>query len=132
MNNLQTPSDPDNRRVLVVDDNRDAADTMALMLKFKGFETFTCYNGQDGVAKAATFLPMAILLDIGMPDITGYEACRRIRESETGKSPLIIALTGYGSDDDKQESENAGFDAHLLKPVHLQELLQLLSAARPA
>ena len=132
MNNLLTPSISDNRRVLVVDDNRDAADTMAMMLKFKGFDTFACYNGLDGVANTATFLPMAILLDIGMPDITGYEACRQIRESELGKSAIIIALTGYGSDEDRKKSKIAGFDAHLLKPVHLPELLQLLSATRPA
>jgi CheY-like chemotaxis protein len=127
MNNAQTIKDPSNRRVLIVDDNRDAADTLAMMLKFKGFETFACYNGLDGVAKTESYQPMAIVLDIGMPDITGYEACRRIRESAYGKAATIIALTGYGSENDRQKSADVGFDAHLLKPVDLPELLRLLS-----
>jgi CheY-like chemotaxis protein len=97
------------------------------MLRYKGFITITCYNGLDGVAAADAQQPMAIVLDIGMPDITGYEACRRIRREPWGKLPTIIALTGYGSEDDRQKSKEAGFDAHLLKPVEINELLSLLT-----
>jgi CheY-like chemotaxis protein len=126
MDTPQSTENLDNRRVLVVDDNHDAADTLGMMLKYTGYESLCCYNGLQGVEAAESYKPMAIILDIGMPDITGYEACRRIREQPWGKEPLIIALTGYGSDEDRQKSRDAGFDAHLLKPVDQAELSALL------
>ncbi|WP_051663905.1 response regulator [Dyadobacter crusticola] len=123
---METGTSSEKQRVLVVDDNRDAADTLAMMLKLTGYETRACYSGTEGVATAELYQPMAIVLDIGMPDITGYEACRQIRETAWGQSPLIIALTGYGADEDRFKSTQAGFDAHLLKPVDLSELSRLL------
>ncbi|KQS30951.1 response regulator [Dyadobacter sp. Leaf189] len=123
---METVTNSENRRILVVDDNRDAADTLAMMLKLTGYETKACYSGRDGVAAAESYRPMAIVLDIGMPDITGYEACRLIRDTAWGQSALIVALTGYGADEDRQKSTEAGFDVHLLKPVDLPELSRLL------
>lgn len=119
------------RRILVVDDNHDAADTLAMMLQLTGNEVQTCYSGLDGVAAAESFQPVAIMLDIGMPNVNGYETCRMIREKEWGKSIVIIALTGYGQQDDIQKSKESGFNAHLVKPLHLPDLTKLLDILLP-
>lgn len=113
-------------RILVIDDNKDAADTLSIMLKMKGNDVQTSYNGYDGVATAESFLPDIVVLDIGMPGIDGFQTCNLIRETDWGKSMVIFALTGYGQPSDFRKSTAAGFDAHLIKPVDFGQLLSLI------
>ncbi|MFL5331533.1 MAG: PAS domain S-box protein [Gemmataceae bacterium] len=115
------------KKVLVVDDNRDIADSLAMLLNVMGNEVRTAYDGEEAVLAAEQFLPDLILLDIGMPKVNGFDACRRIREQPWSKSMVIIAQTGWGQDEDKRRSEGAGFDYHLTKPVNPTALLHLLS-----
>lgn len=119
-------------RVLIVDDNRDGADSLAMMLKVLGNETRTAYDGEDAVAAAAQFRPDVVLLDIGMPKLNGNEACRRIRELPWQRQPIIIAQTGWGQEGDRQRTQDAGFDHHLVKPVEISELLKLLAGLKGA
>jgi CheY-like chemotaxis protein len=100
-------------RILVVDDNEDAASSLAMMLKLMGNEVHTVHDGVEGIAAAAAYRPDVIVLDIGMPRMNGLEACRRIREQPWGLGIFIVALTGWGQDDDKRRSHEAGFD-HLI------------------
>ncbi len=116
------------RRILVVDDNPDAALTLAMLLKLKGFDTHTRHSGQEGIAAAESLQPEVIVLDIGMPGLNGYDTCRRLRQQVWGQSMRVIALTGYGQEEDKRLSKAAGFDAHLVKPVDLGDLLALLTS----
>ncbi len=118
-------------RVLVVDDHADAADSLAEMLRLMGHEVRTARDGLDGVSAAADFMPDVILLDIGMPKLNGYDACRRIREQPGGKDAVIVALTGWGQDEDKRRSREAGFDGHLIKPVEPAALEKLLAETKP-
>jgi len=105
-------------RILIVDDNRDAAEMLAMLLQFGGHETHTAHDGVEAVEAAMRLQPDVILLDIGLPRLNGYEAARKIREQHTDKGrPLLVALTGRGQDEDRRRSEEAGFDAHLIKPV---------------
>jgi signal transduction histidine kinase len=119
---------PSCRRILVVDDNRDAAETLAMMLRLEGNEVSTAFDGEGAIAAAAQFNPEIVLMDIGMPKIDGYEAARAIRKDRSAKEVVLIALTGWGGDVDRQLSEQAGFDRHLVKPVVPTELLELLSS----
>ena len=104
-------------RILIVDDNRDSADMLATLLKFSGHETHTAHDGLAAVDAAANLQPDVVFLDIGLPIMNGYEAARRIRDRQLDKGPVLVALTGWGQDDDRRRSEKAGFDAHLVKPV---------------
>ena len=115
------------RRILVVDDNRDSADSLAMLLKLSGHDVHTAHDGLEAVEAAATFQPDVILLDIGMPRLNGYEAARRIREQQRQKGLRLVALTGWGQEEDRRRSEEAGFDAHLVKPVDLAALTKLLA-----
>ncbi len=115
------------RRILVADDNADSATSLGLMLKFMGNETRTANDGLEAVETAEQFRPDVILLDIGMPKLNGYEACRRIREQSWGAKTIIIALTGWGQDEDKRRSQEAGFDHHLVKPVDVSALEKLIA-----
>jgi PAS domain S-box-containing protein len=112
-------------RVLIVDDNQDAADSLAMVLQFEGHEARVAYSAQAAIAAASALEPEFILLDIGLPNMDGYEVARRIRAS--GASARIIALTGYGQLEDRQRSAAAGFAAHLVKPVDIAMLRSLLS-----
>jgi len=114
-------------RILVVDDNRDSANSMAMLLKYDGHTTHTAYDGLEAVEAATTFRPDVVLLDIGLPGLNGYEACRRIREQNAGKTIRMLALTGWGQDEDREKSTVAGFDSHLVKPVEYAELLKVLA-----
>jgi CheY-like chemotaxis protein len=116
-------------RVLVVDDNVDAAATLGMLLQLRGCEVEVAHDGVDAVAKAEAGRPDVVLLDIGMPRMNGYDACRAIRRQPWGKGPVVVALTGWGQDDDRQRSHEAGFDAHLVKPVDLAAVLPLLDRA---
>jgi CheY-like chemotaxis protein len=116
-------------RVLVVDDNRDAADTLAEILKLSGHEVFVGHSGQEALDLGARERPDAIILDIGMPDISGYEAARRVRQEPWGREVFLLAMTGWGQADDKAKAHAAGFNAHLTKPVDLDEVEQMLAKA---
>jgi len=114
-------------RILVVDDNRDAALSLAMMLKIMGHETETAHDGIEALEAAPSFHPDLILLDIGMPRLNGYDTARRIRQVEWGKNLMLVALTGWGQDQDRRMSQEAGFDFHLVKPVELSELEKILA-----
>ena len=115
------------RRVLAVDDNRDVATSMAMMLRLMGNEVHIAHDGLDAVEAAEKFRPELILMDVGMPRMNGYEATRRIREQPWGKDMIIIALTGWGQDGDRVQSRESGCDGHLVKPINLLNLESLLS-----
>jgi signal transduction histidine kinase/CheY-like chemotaxis protein len=117
-------------RILIVDDNRDAADTLAMLLKFMGNEMRTAYDGQEGVDAAAEFRPAVVLLDIGLPKMNGIEACRHIRSQAWGKNVVLIAVTGWGQDEDRCLTHEAGFDHHMVKPVNPKELMKLLASVK--
>jgi PAS domain S-box-containing protein len=118
------------RRILVVDDNRDAAESMAMMLEIIGHQTCAAHDGHEALEMSETFRPDTILLDIGMPGMNGYETCRRLREKPWGRDAAIVAVTGWGQDDDRERSREAGFDHHLTKPVELESLQELLARPR--
>jgi len=115
------------KRILVVDDNRDSADSMAMILQIDGYATHTAYDGLQALEVAASFRPDVVLLDIGLPGLNGYEACRRIREQASGRPLQLVALTGWGQDEDRKKTAEAGFDVHLVKPVDYDQLLKLLA-----
>jgi CheY-like chemotaxis protein len=114
-------------RILVVDDNRDGADSLAEMLRLLGNDTRTAHDGVEAVAAAAEYRPDVVLLDIGLPGLNGYEACRRIRRLPGGGGVVLIAQTGWGQEEDIRLSREAGFDRHLVKPVDPHDLMQLLA-----
>ena len=114
------------RRILVVDDNRDGAASLAMMLQLLGNEVHTANDGFDAVELAERFRPQVVLMDVGMPRLNGYEATRRIREQPWGCGMTIIALTGWGQEVDRARSKEAGCDGHLVKPVNLSDLEKLL------
>lgn len=114
------------RRILVVDDNRDAAKTLSMLLKISGNETYTAHDGEEAIEKASVIRPDAIILDIGLPKASGYDVCRFIRAQPWGRHIAMVALTGWGQEEDRHESHEAGFNGHLVKPVDYQDLVQLL------
>ncbi len=121
------PASPSSRcRILVADDNVDSANSLALMLTLMGNEVHTVHDGLQAVDQAQAYLPDVILLDIGMPKLNGYEACRRIREQPWSQKIILIALTGWGQDEDKRRSKEAGFNHHMVKPVDPAALGKLL------
>jgi two-component system, chemotaxis family, CheB/CheR fusion protein len=114
--------------ILVVDDNHDAAESLAMLLKLNGHDTHTAHDGLAAVEAAAALRPDVILLDIGLPGLNGYEVARRIRDQRGGDGrPFLVALTGWGQDEDRRRSKEAGFDAHVVKPVNHVALGQLLT-----
>jgi signal transduction histidine kinase/ActR/RegA family two-component response regulator len=114
-------------RVVVADDNRDAADSLKLLLELSGHDTFVAYNGQQALDLGARERPHAFVLDVGMPDMTGYEVARRIRQQAWGRGALLLAVTGWGQDDDKEKAKAAGFDYHFTKPVNPQQVEEALA-----
>ena len=116
------------QRILVADDNRDAADSLAVMLRIAGHDVRTAYDGQQALDLAETFKPSLALLDLGMPRVNGHDTARRLRETEHGRNIVIIALTGWGQPEDRNRSLAAGFDHHLVKPVDPSMLERLLAA----
>ena len=121
---------PARRRILVVDDNVDGADSLAEMLRIMGNETQTAHDGLEAVDVAAAFRPDVILMDIGMPRLNGYEACRRIRGEPWGRNVIIVAQTGWGQEDDKRKSQDAGFNFHMVKPVDPAALEKMLAGLK--
>ena len=116
------------RWILVVDDNRDAAETLALMLQQLGGTVKVAYDGPEALALCLTFTPDAVLLDLGMPGMDGYEVARRLRASPAGQTLELIAISGWGQEEDRRRSAAAGFDQHLVKPVSLQGILSCLDS----
>lgn len=117
-------------RILVVDDNRDSVMTLSMMLRMMGQDVREAYDGSQAFEVAGEFRPNLILMDIGMPQVDGYEACRHIRSQEWGQGIRIMALSGWGQEDDKRRAEAAGFDSHLTKPVEPEVLSALLADLR--
>jgi signal transduction histidine kinase len=115
------------KRVLVVDDNADAAESLAMLLRAEGHEVRTAYDGPAALEAAAVIRPEAVLLDIGLPRMDGYEVARRLRRDVGLKEALLVAVTGYGQEEDRRRVEQAGFDAYLVKPADLAALRELLA-----
>ena len=115
------------RRILLVDDNRDAVETLALLLALSGYETRTAHDGVEAVAVATAWRPDAVLLDIGLPKMSGYDVCRAIRAKTWGRDIPVIAVTGWGQDDARRLSFDAGFTTHLVKPVDFSNLFRILA-----
>ena len=113
-------------KVLVVDDNRDAADSLALLLRMKGHAATAAYGGREAVAAADADKPDVVLLDIGMPQMSGYDVVRELRHHSRAPRPRIYALTAFTQVSDRVAAKQAGFDGHLSKPVDLDALLDLL------
>jgi CheY-like chemotaxis protein len=114
------------RRVLVVDDNADAADSLAMLLGVRGHETRVAYSAKDALTCAATFQPEVGILDIGLPELDGYELAKRLRAMPQMLELRLVALTGYGQVEDQQRALACGFDAHLVKPIDLATLERTL------
>lgn len=119
------------RRILVVDDNEDSAESLALLLRMRGHLVQTAHDGEQALAAADQFQPDVILLDLGMPKMNGFEVCRSIRQAAWSTDTLIVAQTGWGQDQDRERTRAAGFDAHLTKPVDPAMLQALLAAKAP-
>jgi signal transduction histidine kinase len=116
------------RRILVADDNNDALESLATLLQLSGHEVYTAANGAMALESAEQHRPEVALLDIGMPKLDGYEVARRIRAQPWGQRITLVALTGWGQDSDRKRSQEAGFDSHLVKPLDLDKLTELLAA----
>jgi CheY-like chemotaxis protein len=112
--------------VLIVDDNRDAASSLALLLGLDGHRTVVAHDGAEALEAAERLRPDVVLLDIGLPGMSGYEVGRRMRHQPWGRGIMLIALTGWGQPEDRRRSSEAGFDAHLVKPVDHAALMALL------
>jgi CheY-like chemotaxis protein len=120
------------RRILIVDDNRDAAAALALLLRVTGNETFMAHDGEEALAAIKEHEPEVVLLDIGLPKMNGYEVCRHVRQQEWGKDIVLVALTGWGQEEDRRRSSEAGFDGHVVKPVSYESLVMLLDSLTEA
>lgn len=117
----------ENRRVLIVEDNRDAARMLSLLLQMDGHQVCAAHSGLQALETARTFEPEVILLDIGLPDMSGYEVARQLRSEPQFDQALLVALTGHGSDQDRQRTREAGFDEHVVKPPPLPDLQALFT-----
>jgi signal transduction histidine kinase/CheY-like chemotaxis protein len=115
------------RRIVIIDDNHDANQTLAMMLEIAGHEVASALDGPSGLQVIQSFRPDVVVLDIGLPQIDGYEVARRLRADNATKDIRIIALTGYGQENDVAQAREAGFDAHLLKPARMDDMLKLIS-----
>jgi CheY-like chemotaxis protein len=116
------------RRLLVVDDNKDAAESMSMLLEMWGHQVVFAYDGPSALETAEQWQPEAVFLDIGLPGMDGYEVAERMRELPQGKAAVLIAITGYGQDDDRLRSLRAGIDHHLVKPVAPDALRSLIDS----
>lgn len=118
------------KKILVVDDNVDAADTLTLLLRNEGHDVHTAYGGGDAMQIADQVRPDVVLLDIQMPKMSGYDLVRELRRHERAPRPLLIAVSAWGQESDKLASKQAGFDHHLTKPVDPEALLRLVGTQR--
>lgn len=113
-------------RIVVIDDNQDSADSLALLLQMKGHDVRTAYHGKEGLDVIRHFPPQLILLDLALPDMDGHAVLRALRSQRLIGRATVVAMTGFGQDSDKERSAQAGFDAHLVKPVDFDVLDRLL------
>jgi CheY-like chemotaxis protein len=120
------------RRVLIADDDRDGALTLATLLELEGYEVRTAHGGEEALDVARTFKPHVVLLDIGMPKVTGYDAARRLRQRYGEECPVLIAVTAWKQASDKILANLAGFDHHVAKPYDPNELIRLLAKTQRA
>jgi len=118
------------RRMLIVDDNRDAADSLGMLMKVMGNDTRVAYDGREALMIASQFHPEVVLLDIGLPGISGHEVARELRRRPGGALLLLVATTGWSQPTDKEQSREAGFDHHLVKPIDPGALVKLLGGRR--
>lgn len=114
------------RRVMIADDNKDAADALGMLLDLAAHEIRVAYSGRSALTLARTFRPDVAFIDIGMPDLSGYEVAQELRREPWGAGICLVALTGWGQDDDRQRAKDAGFDQHMTKPVDPEALERLL------
>lgn len=128
---MEKPTSQAPLRILVVDDNIDAAKMLGLVVKVLGNSVRLAHDGRDAIVAAEEFRPDLILMDIGMPHMNGYEAVRHLRAQSWGKDLYIVALTGWGQEEDRRKSKEAGFNQHLVKPVDPAELQRLLGSVAP-
>jgi len=126
---MELRSDIPSCRVLIVEDNHGISMMMSALLRKLGHEVRAVYDGESALVATEEFLPQVVLLDIGLPKLSGYEVARRLRTQPAGSQALLVALTGYGQDSDRQEAFEAGFDEHLVKPVSLDKLQEVLAHA---
>jgi CheY-like chemotaxis protein len=124
---LSPRSERRGRRVLIADDDVDSATSLAMLLEFSGHQVSIAHDGRRAVELAELEQPDVIVLDIGMPVMNGHEAAMAIRASDRGKRVVLIALTGWGENDDRQRTRDAGFDAHRVKPVDPMEVIDLIA-----
>ena len=117
--------------MLVVDDNVDAARSLEMMLGLMGHDVRTSHDGPEALAQARAFRPELVLLDIGLPSMSGYDVCRALRAEPWGDEAVLVALTGWGQEEDRRRSDEAGFDDHVVKPVSAERLADLLQRVRP-
>jgi CheY-like chemotaxis protein len=122
---MEAASNAAERRVLVVDDNEDAADSLATLLGVMRYDVRVAYDGPEAIAAADEFTPDVALLDIGLPKLSGYDIARHIRNTRGG-DVLLVAITGWGQDEDRRKAREAGFDHHFTKPADFEVLLQLI------
>jgi CheY-like chemotaxis protein len=127
----ESPTSTARLRVLVADDNHDSAELSASLLELWGHDAYTGHTGREALELAARHHPHVSLLDIGMPDLNGYEVAAEIRKVPWGKQMLLIAITGWGREEDKKRALSAGFDYHLTKPIDPRKLRALLSSLEP-
>jgi CheY-like chemotaxis protein len=130
----RAPRAANRQRVLVVDDNSDALKTLSMLVKLMGHEVCEAHDGLEAVELAEQYSPDVVLMDIGMPNLNGYDAAQRIRDQPWGRDMMLIATTGWGQEDDRRRTKGAGFDHHLVKPIDhakLSELLALVPRQQP-
>jgi CheY-like chemotaxis protein len=118
-------------RILVVDDNRDAADSLARLIRSLGYEVRSVYGGKDALEETASFLPDMAFVDIGMPDLDGYETVTELRQRRGQVHLIVVAVTGHNSDEDKRRAYDCGFDLHVAKPMGFETLKDLLKLLDP-
>jgi CheY-like chemotaxis protein len=114
-------------RIMIVDDNEDAALTLAILLRMLGHDVKAVFDGSDALNEGQVFQPQIILMDLGMPGMNGIEAAKKIRQLEWGKAVFLVAVTGWGQDEDKRKTREAGFNHHLVKPIRLGDVQNLLA-----
>ncbi|HEX4964325.1 MAG TPA: response regulator [Thermoanaerobaculia bacterium] len=120
------------RRCLLIEDHEDAAESLVLLLQLFGHEAEVAFDAASGLEKARSLRPDVVLCDIGLPGMDGYAVARALRAAPETRSAYLIALTGYGQDEDRRRAQEAGFDAHLTKPADIDALHRLLAAAGPS
>ncbi len=123
----QAPVPVPGRRILIVDDNEDAAESIARFLELEGHEVKTVGDGPQAIACVPVYAPQVVVLDIGLPGLSGYEVAKRLRQMPVTQDVLLIALTGYGQKEDQQRAIDAGFDRHFVKPTDPQKLVELIA-----